>query len=37
MAISRKIVKVFLTSPGDLQEERRAAKHVVDVFNKQWG
>ena len=36
MATSRKIVKVFLASPGDLQDERRAAKHVVDVFNKQW-
>src|SRR6266481_2531665 len=36
MITSRKIVKVFLASPGDLQDERRAAKHVVDVFNKQW-
>lgn len=36
MTTSRKIVKVFLASPGDLQDERRAAKHVVDVFNKQW-
>jgi len=36
MATSRKIVKVFLASPGDLQDERRAAKHVADVFNKQW-
>ena len=36
MASSRKIVKVFLGSPGDLKDERRTAKHVVDVFNKQW-
>ena len=36
MATSRKIVKVFLASPGDLAEERLAAKHVVDSFNKQW-
>jgi hypothetical protein len=36
MPTSRKIVKVFLASPGDLKDERRAAKHVVDVFNKQW-
>jgi hypothetical protein len=36
MANSRKIIKVFIASPGDLQEERRAAKHVVDQFNKQW-
>ena len=36
MARSRKIIKVFIASPGDLQEERQAAKHVVDQFNKQW-
>jgi hypothetical protein len=36
MAASRKLVKVFLASPGDLTDERRAAKHVVDTFNKQW-
>jgi hypothetical protein len=36
MADIRKIVKVFLASPGDLQEERRAAKLVVDEFNKLW-
>ena len=34
MADSRKIIKVFLASPGDLQEERRAAKAVVDEFNR---
>jgi Domain of unknown function (DUF4062) len=36
MTSSRKIVKIFLASPGDLQEERQAAKAVVDEFNKQW-
>jgi hypothetical protein len=36
MADSRKIIKVFLASPGDLQDERRAAKSVVDEFNKLW-
>ena len=36
MADSRKIVKIFLASPGDLQEERRAAKTVVDEFNNIW-
>jgi hypothetical protein len=33
MADSRKVVKVFLASPGDLPDERRAAKSVVDEFN----
>jgi hypothetical protein len=36
MADTRKIVKVFLASPGDLSDERRAAKIVVDEFNKLW-
>ena len=36
MPESRKIVKIFLASPGDLQEERRAAKSVVDEFNNNW-
>lgn len=36
MADTRKIVKVFLASPGDLQNERLAAKSVVEEFNKQW-
>ena len=30
---SRKVVKVFLASPGDLNAERIAAKEVVDEFN----
>jgi Domain of unknown function (DUF4062) len=36
MADSRKIVRIFLGSPGDLNEERRAAKSVVDEFNSLW-
>lgn len=34
MADTRKIVKVFLASPGDLTEERRAAKLAVDDLNE---
>jgi Domain of unknown function (DUF4062) len=33
---SRKVVKVFLASPGDLVEERVAARNVVDEFNATW-
>lgn len=33
MTDSRKVVKVFLASPGDLPDERRAAKSVVDEIN----
>lgn len=33
MAENRKIVKVFLGSPGDLSPERQAAKGVVDELN----
>ncbi|GEM_PF-727604 len=36
MTDSRKVVKVFLASPGDLTEERKAAKAVVDEFNNQF-
>lgn len=36
MSETRKIVKFFLASPGDLSEERRMAKIVVDEFNKLW-
>jgi Domain of unknown function (DUF4062) len=35
MAGTRRFVKVFLGSPGDLTEERRAAKVVVDDFNNE--
>ena len=33
MADTRKILKVFLASPSDLKEERRAAKAAVDEIN----
>jgi hypothetical protein len=36
MAVSRTIVKVFLASPSDLGEERRAAKIVIDDLNELW-
>lgn len=36
MADSRKFIRAFLASPGDLGDERRAAKAVVDEFNSNW-
>lgn len=36
MPSTRKLVRVFLASPGDLPDERRAAKAVVDEFNATW-
>jgi hypothetical protein len=36
MPDTRKIIRVFLASPGDLREERRAARDVVEEFNKLW-
>lgn len=33
MAVNLRIVNVFLASPGDLSDERRAASLVVDEFN----
>jgi hypothetical protein len=36
MANTRKVVQIFLASPGDLQTERQTAKAVVDAFNKRW-
>lgn len=36
MTDSRKVVKVFLASPGDLGEERKSAKAVVEEFNNQF-
>jgi hypothetical protein len=35
MAGTRRFVKVFLASPGDLAEERKIAKSIVDDFNSQ--
>ena len=34
--LSRKIIKVFLASPGDLIQERRVAFNVVTEFNQIW-
>ena len=36
MASSRKILSVFLASPGDLQDERRIVRKVVVEFNESW-
>lgn len=36
MPSSRKIIRAFLASPGDLQDERRAIRGVVDEFNESW-
>ncbi|SRR5216684_1180942 len=36
MVDTRKIVKVFLASPGDLRDERTTAKLAVDEFNNLW-
>ena len=36
MADTRQIVKIFLASPGDLQDERLVAKQEVDEFNRAW-
>lgn len=35
MAGTRRFIKVFLASPGDLAEERKVAKAIVDDFNSQ--
>jgi hypothetical protein len=36
MPSTRKIIRAFLASPGDLQEERQAIRDVVDEFNGSW-
>lgn len=36
MAETRRLIKVFIASPGDLADERKIAKSVVDEFNSQW-
>ena len=36
MSESRKVVRVFLASPGDLVEERAAAKQAVEELNRNW-
>jgi hypothetical protein len=35
MAGTRKFIKVFLASPGDLADERKVAKVIVEEFNSQ--
>lgn len=35
MAGTRRVIKVFLASPGDLAAERKVAKVIVDDFNSQ--
>lgn len=36
MTSTRKIIRAFLASPGDLQEERKAIQEVVVEFNEIW-
>ena len=36
MANIRKVVKIFLASPGGLEAERRAARSLVGLINKTW-
>ncbi|MEJ1353097.1 MAG: DUF4062 domain-containing protein [Candidatus Sedimenticola sp. (ex Thyasira tokunagai)] len=36
MASTRKIIRAFLASPGDLQVERKAIRDVVDEINESW-
>lgn len=35
MAGTRKFFRVFLASPGDLEDERRTAKRIIDEYNSQ--
>src|ERR1700752_2295783 len=36
MPSTRKIIRAFLASPGDLQDERRAIRDVINEFNESW-
>ena len=36
MHTTRKIIRAFLASPGDLQEERKSIRDVVGEFNESW-
>jgi hypothetical protein len=36
MAESRKVIRIFLASPGDLAEERSAIKQAVEELNESW-
>ncbi len=36
MPSTRRVIRAFLASPGDLEEERRAIRRVVEEFNNLW-
>jgi hypothetical protein len=36
MPSTRKIIRAFLASPGDLQDERRAIREAVEEYNESW-
>jgi hypothetical protein len=36
MPSTRKIIRAFLASPGDLAEERKAIRRVIEEFNDSW-
>ena len=36
MSTTRNILRAFLASPGDLEEERKAIRDVVSEFNDSW-
>ena len=36
MPSTRRVLHAFLASPGDLEEERKAIRDVVDEFNRLW-
>ena len=36
MTESRKIIRAFLASPGDLQDERKAINGAIKEFNETW-
>ena len=36
MSDTRKVIRAFLASPGDLEEERKAVRDVVIEFNESW-
>lgn len=36
MSSTRKIIRAFLASPGDLQDERKAIRGAVEEFNDTW-
>lgn len=36
MASTRKVLRIFLAPPGDLQDERKAVRNQVNEFNASW-